>query len=65
MLILNTIECIYCKQKLEIGGELRVTQLIECKHCHKLMEVVWLFPLELAADPASEKSLVLKAQQDT
>jgi len=64
MLNLNTVECIFCKQKFEIEGELRVTQLIECSHCHRLMEVVWLFPLELASDPNSEKSVVLKAQKD-
>ena len=52
---MNTIKCIFCKETLEVEDDLRISKLIECDRCKNVMEVVWLFPLELAPEITSEK----------
>jgi len=49
---------------LEIDGELKIAQLIDCLHCHKTMEVVWLFPLDLMPYDRAEELLTNSPAQD-
>lgn len=51
---MNTISCVFCNEKIKVEGEIQIAQRIECTHCHKSMEVVWLFPLELVPSDGSD-----------
>lgn len=44
---MTIVNCLFCNNRIEIEGNLEIKQLIECHDCHQIMEVVWLFPLEL------------------
>lgn len=61
---MRIITCINCGEKLEIDGELKIAQLIDCQHCHKTMEVVWLFPLDLMPYDRAEELLTSSPAQD-
>lgn len=39
--------CPNCSTPLEMGDLPKIGELVQCKHCKKTFEVVWLFPLEL------------------
>ena len=43
-----TEECPACKTHLEIKGSLEINQSIICSNCGIELEVIWLYPLELA-----------------
>ena len=53
--------CPVCKTKLDLQNPLRINQSIICSNCDLELEVIWLYPLELAKvlsynpDPSRQK----------
>ena len=61
-----TKSCPTCKTPLEIKSPLEINQSVICPHCGLEMEVVWLYPLELAKvidyKPDQKRKRYLKKQ---
>ncbi len=53
--------CPVCKSRLDLENPLRINQSIICSNCGLELEVIWLYPLELAKvlsynpDPSRQK----------
>ncbi|MGW8225518.1 MAG: hypothetical protein ACWGOY_07290 [Anaerolineales bacterium] len=41
----HTIECLVCKEIIDVGGKPQVGVIVECKNCESLFEIVELEPL--------------------
>lgn len=55
--------CPVCKSRLDLENPLRINQSIICSKCGLELEVIWLYPLELAKvlsfnpDPSRQKEI--------
>lgn len=41
-------KCPTCNQDLQLQSPVEINQLVICENCGQEMEVIWVFPLELA-----------------
>jgi lysine biosynthesis protein LysW len=64
-----TERCPTCKTPLNLKSPLEINQSVICDNCGLELEVVWLYPLELAKvinyrpDPTRQKTLQKKIQK--